>query len=130
MLSSRAVVDVVGSSRTELDDDVFEVTSFSARDVVNTALWERALIPKWMILKTRVHFTSHPKRYETRLKYTVGDCNVLLLCEVNRFEKHPNEGINDGDRTFLESHALIVSRCPLFGALPNRLMKIILQVET
>ncbi len=43
----------------------------------------------WMILKTLVHFTLHPKRYETRHKHTVRDCNVLLFCEVHCFEKHP-----------------------------------------
>ncbi len=44
----------------------------------------------WMILKTLVHLTLHPKRYETRHKITVGDCNVLLCCEVHSFEKHPH----------------------------------------
>ncbi len=43
----------------------------------------------WAILKTYVSLALHPKRYETRLKHTVGDCNVLLLCEVHSFEKHP-----------------------------------------
>ncbi len=41
------------------------------------------------VLKTLVHFTLHPKRYETRHTHTVGDCNVLLFCEVHSFEKHP-----------------------------------------
>ncbi len=44
----------------------------------------------WIILKTLVLFTLHSKRYETRLKHTVGDCNVLLFSEVHSFDKHPH----------------------------------------
>ncbi len=33
----------------------------------------------WMILKTYVSLAVHSKRYETRQKHTVGDCNVLLF---------------------------------------------------
>ncbi len=44
----------------------------------------------WVILKTLVHFTLHPKRYERRHKHTVRDCNVLLFSEVQSFEKPPN----------------------------------------
>ncbi len=32
----------------------------------------------------------------------------------------PQRGNNVGDRTFLESHILTFSHCPLFGALPYR----------
>ncbi len=35
---------------------------------------------KWVILKTYVSLALHSKRYETRVKHTVGDCNVLLFC--------------------------------------------------
>ncbi len=39
-----------------------------------------------VFLKTLVHLTLPSKRYETRLKRTVGDYNVLLFCEVHSFE--------------------------------------------
>ncbi len=47
----------------------------------------------WMIPKTWVSLALHPKRYETRLKHTVGDCNVVLFGEIHCFEKHPKNKI-------------------------------------
>ncbi len=35
----------------------------------------------------------------------------------------PKRGHDDGNRTFLESHVLTFSRCPLFGSLPNDKLK-------
>ncbi len=54
----------------------------------------------WFILKTYVSLALHSKRYETRLKKTAEDCNVLHISVVHCFEKDPhgsrthNWGIN------------------------------------
>ncbi len=47
----------------------------------------------WAILKTYVSLALHSKRYETRLTKTVEVCNVLLICEVHSFEKHPHGNV-------------------------------------
>ncbi len=35
-----------------------------------------------------VHYTAKGK-YEIRQKQRVEDCNVLLICDIHNFEKHP-----------------------------------------